>query len=218
MLNKVQDNLSVLSVELLPLHERLVTVRRKLVASGLATKVGSLKVALKPMQEELCKIDSLSTSRFWLKVCSSHALFLPLSQLPTPRHYSHSETTCNRKRVDGKFPGPNGSIPASQAIFSSLLEEWLDAIQEICAQEESKHVALPLIVPIYDRLAMIRAQLEDSALTHRWTLRKTYLWNYLLSLHVERMQIDENFDDSEGAQPLGQYVRLIVTRFGTLEY
>ena len=58
VLNKLQDNLSVLSSELIPLHERLVTIRRKLVA--LAAKGGSPKAELKPLQEELRKIDSLS--------------------------------------------------------------------------------------------------------------------------------------------------------------
>jgi len=82
VLNRLQDNLSVLSDELLPVHERLVTVRRKLV--GLAAKGGLVKAELKPLQEELRKIDSLSTSHFRLKVSSAHALFLPLSQLPTP--------------------------------------------------------------------------------------------------------------------------------------
>jgi hypothetical protein len=82
VLKRMQDNLSVLSVELLPLHERLVTIRRKLV--GLAAKGGLVKAELKPLQEELRKIDSLSTSSFTLKVRSAHALFLPLSQLPTP--------------------------------------------------------------------------------------------------------------------------------------
>ncbi|KAF8498738.1 hypothetical protein F5888DRAFT_1691501 [Russula emetica] len=172
VLNRMQDNLSVLSVELLPLHERLVTIRRKLV--GLAAKGGLVKAELKPLQEELRKIDS--------------------------------------KRVDGKFLGPGGSIPASQASCSSLLEECFDIIQEIRAQEESKHVAPPL-KPIYDRLTGIRAELEGLALTHRWTLRETDLWNYSLSLQeVDKMRIDGKFVDSEGAQPSGQYVLLYLIR------
>jgi hypothetical protein len=82
VLNRMQDNLSVLCDELLPLHERLVTIRRKLV--GLAAKGGSVKAELKPLQEELRKIDSLSTSCFWPKVWIVHALFLLLSRLPAP--------------------------------------------------------------------------------------------------------------------------------------
>ncbi|KAN0137097.1 Protein of unknown function (DUF2408) domain containing protein [Lactarius tabidus] len=172
VLNRLQENLSVLSSELLPLHERLVTIRRKLAA--LAAKGGSPKAELKPLQEELRKIDS--------------------------------------KRVDGKFLGPGGNIPASQAICTSLLEECFDVVQEIRAQEESKNVAPPL-KPIHDRLTELRAELEGLALTHRWTLRETDLWNYSLSLQeVDKMRIDGKFVDSEGNQPAGQYVLLYLLR------
>jgi hypothetical protein len=58
IVHSLQDSLSVLSVELIPIHEKLVTIRRKLVA--LAAKEGSHKAELKPLQEELRKIDSLS--------------------------------------------------------------------------------------------------------------------------------------------------------------
>lgn len=115
------------------------------------------------------------------------------------------------KRVDGKFLGPGGNIPASQAICSSLLEECFDIVQEIRAQEESRNVAPPL-KPIYDRLLGIRAELEGLALTHRWTLRETDLWNYSQSLQeVDKMRIDGKFVDSEGNKPAGQYVRLELT-------
>jgi hypothetical protein len=57
---QLQDSLAVLSPELVPIHERLVTLRRQLVA--LAAKEGSHKAELKPIQEELRRIDSLSTS------------------------------------------------------------------------------------------------------------------------------------------------------------
>ena len=55
----------MLSAELVPLHERLVTIRRKLVA--LAAKGDSSKAELKPLQEELRKIDSLSYMIFFLQ-------------------------------------------------------------------------------------------------------------------------------------------------------
>ena len=127
-----------------------------------------------------------------------------LSPLPALSH-----TEIFRKRVDGKFLGPGGNIPASQAICSSLLEECFDIVQEIRAQEESKNVPPPL-KPIHDRLTGLRAELEGLALTHRWTLRETDLWNYSLSLQeVDKMRIDGKFVDSEGAQPAGQYVRLM---------
>lgn len=60
IVNQLQESLSVLSPELLPVHQKLVTIRRQLVA--LAAKEGSQKAELKPLQEELRRIDSLSTS------------------------------------------------------------------------------------------------------------------------------------------------------------
>ncbi|KAF9462920.1 hypothetical protein BDZ94DRAFT_1298219 [Collybia nuda] len=56
ILQTLQDSLAVLSVELIPVHQKLVTIRRQLVA--LAAKEGSHKAELKPLQEELRKIDS----------------------------------------------------------------------------------------------------------------------------------------------------------------
>jgi hypothetical protein len=56
MLRTLQDSLAVLSSELVPLHEHLVTIRRKLVA--LTAKDPPHKAELKPLLEELRKIDS----------------------------------------------------------------------------------------------------------------------------------------------------------------
>ncbi len=108
--------------------------------------------------------------------------------------------------MDGKFLGPGGVLPTSQAICSSLLEECFDIAQEIKAQEESKNVPSSL-KPIHDRLSDIRLELENLALTHRWTLRETDLWNYSLSLQeIDKMRVEGKFVDSEGNRPSGQYV------------
>ncbi|KIK61634.1 hypothetical protein GYMLUDRAFT_84776 [Collybiopsis luxurians FD-317 M1] len=172
IVRNLEESLSVISEELLPIYEKLVTIRRKLVA--LAAKGGSQKTELKPLQDELRKIDS--------------------------------------KRVDGKFLGPSGIVPPSQAVCSSLLEECFDISQEIKANEDSKHVATSL-KPIYDRLSEIRAELEGLVLTHRWTLRETDLWNYSLSLQeIDKMRVDGKFLDSEGNRPEGQYVLLYLLR------
>jgi hypothetical protein len=113
------------------------------------------------------------------------------------------------KRVDGKFLGPGGVVPASQAICSSLLEECFEISQEVKAQEESKRVATSL-KPIHDRLSQLRAELENLVLTHRWSLRETDLWNYSLSLQeIDKMRIDGKFVDSEGNRPSGQYVSIL---------
>ncbi|KIY66861.1 hypothetical protein CYLTODRAFT_398134 [Cylindrobasidium torrendii FP15055 ss-10] len=168
----LHEGLSVLSPELIPVHERLVNIRRKLVA--LAAKEGSHKAELKPLQEELRKIDST--------------------------------------REDGRFLGPGGMVPSSQAICVSLLEECFEISQEIKANEDSKNVASSL-KPIHDRLSQIRTELEGLVLTHRWSLRETDLWNYSLSLQeIDKMRVDGKFLDSEGQRPAGQYILLYLLR------
>ncbi|KAF5316460.1 hypothetical protein D9619_006345 [Psilocybe cf. subviscida] len=172
IVNQLQEGLSVLSPELVPVHQRLVTIRRQLVA--LAAKGGSSKADMKPLMEELRRIDST--------------------------------------RVDGKFLGPGGVVPSSQAVCSSLLEECFEIAQEIKANEDSKNVASSL-KPIYDRLSEIRAELESLVMTHRWSLRETDLWNYSLSLQeIDKMRVDGKFVDSEGNRPSGQYVLLYLLR------
>ncbi|KAH8798713.1 hypothetical protein DL96DRAFT_1638469 [Flagelloscypha sp. PMI_526] len=168
----MQESLSVFSPELAPIHERLVQIRRQLVA--LASKEGSHKTELKPFQEELRKIDS--------------------------------------RRVDGKFLGPGGSVPAAQALCSSTLEECFEIIHQIQADDESKNVAESL-KPIYDRLSTLRVELEGLVLTHRWALRETDLFNYTLSLQeVDKMRVDGKFLDAEGNKPSGQFVLLYLLR------
>jgi len=172
VLSTLQDSLSVISPELIPIHERLVNIRRQLVA--LAAKEKIQRAELKPLLEALRIIDS--------------------------------------KRVDGKFLGPGGTFPASQAICSSLLEECFDISQEIKAQDQSKNITTYL-KPIYDRLSEIRKELESLALTHRWSLRETDLWNYTLSLQeIDKMRVDGKFVDSDKNVPPGQYVLLYLLR------
>lgn len=67
IVRSLEESLSVLSVELIPIHEKLVTIRRQLVA--LAAKPESHKAELKPLQEELRRIDSLSTNFIHLIFC-----------------------------------------------------------------------------------------------------------------------------------------------------
>ena len=67
IVKQMQESLSILSPELVPVHQKLVTIRRQLVA--LAAKESSQKAELKPLQEELRRIDSLSTSPLLFHVC-----------------------------------------------------------------------------------------------------------------------------------------------------
>ena len=130
---------------------------------------------------------------------------MPFSTPNSCTYHQRSSLGDNRTRVDGKFLGPGGVVPASQAICSSFLEECFEIAQEIKAHEDSKNVASSL-KPIYDRLNEIRAELESLMMTHRWSLRETDLWNYSLSLQeIDKMRVDGKFVDSEGNRPAGQY-------------
>jgi len=138
---------------------------------------------------------------------------------PYPVHHfsAGTSTTVYSKRVDGKFLGPNGTVPASQAVCSSLLEECFDIAQEVKAQDESKHVADSL-KPIFDRLTEIRRELEGLAMTHRWSLKETDLWNYTLSLQeIDKMRVDGKFVDLEKNVPQGQYVSIFRLPLGDLQ-
>ncbi|KAG8745649.1 hypothetical protein FRC10_007346 [Ceratobasidium sp. 414] len=114
------------------------------------------------------------------------------------------------KRENGKFLGPNGAVPASQALCSGLLEECFEVAQEIRAREDDVSSSLK---PIHDRLWDMRAQLEQLVLTHRWTLRETDLWNYSQALQeIDKMRVNGKFVDAEGNVPNGQYVLLYLLR------
>nr|GAT50750.1 predicted protein [Mycena chlorophos] len=171
-IHALEESLKILSVELVPIHEKLVTIRRQLVA--LASKDVPQKSELKLLQEELRKIDA--------------------------------------QRVDGKFLGPGGIVPASQAICSALLEECFDIAQEIKAHEDSRHI-VEALKPIHERLLQFRTELESLVMTHRWTLRETDLWNYSSALHeIDKMRVDGKFLDADGGKPGGQYILLYLLR------
>lgn len=56
ILNELMESLSVLSIELVPIHNRLVAIRKQLTALATEPKVN--KAELKAILEELRKIDS----------------------------------------------------------------------------------------------------------------------------------------------------------------
>jgi hypothetical protein len=121
----------------------------------------------------------------------------------------------SRKRVDGKFLGPGGaSVPASQALCSSILEECYEIAHETKARGDSLNVSESLR-PIYDRLKGTRTELERLSLTHRWTLKETDLYNFTVALaEIDRMrkdgrwgELEEKDEDIEKkSKAAGQYV------------
>jgi hypothetical protein len=167
------ESLGVLNVELVPIHNRLVALRKQLIALASQPKVP--KAELKPIVEELRKIDS--------------------------------------KRVDGKFLGPGGSsVPEGQALLGGLIDSCFEIVQDIKAREAQDEVSPPLR-PIYERLSQLVQQLEQLTLTHRWTLRETDLYNYLLQLReIDSKRVDGKFVNAAGEKAEGQYVLLYLLR------
>nr|ODN88990.1 hypothetical protein L203_02396 [Cryptococcus depauperatus CBS 7841]ODO02199.1 hypothetical protein L204_00926 [Cryptococcus depauperatus CBS 7855] len=172
-LDDLFESLTVLSVELVPIHQRLVQLRKQL--SALAAEPKPNKQEYKAILEELRKIDS--------------------------------------KRVDGKFLGPGGSsVPEGQALLSGLLETCFEITQDIKAREAEEDVS-PSLKPIYERLAEMKDQLDQMTLTHRWTLRETDLYNYVLSLReIDTMRVDGKFVDADGNKAEGQYALMFLLR------
>ncbi|KAK7679423.1 hypothetical protein QCA50_017477 [Cerrena zonata] len=232
ILHSLQESLAVLSHELIPIHERLVNIRRQLVA--LAAKETAAQAALKEYEESLAlkRQNSIITPRQKPPppVEQEDNGEEDLSKTPTkdspnpevppvaPRLKAELKPLIEElrkidsKRVDGKFMGPGGTFPQSQVICSSLLEECFEIVQEIKAQDQSRSVSSSLR-PIYERLTEIRRELESLVMTHRWSLRETDLWNYSLSLQeIDKMRIDGQFMDLEGNTPAGQYVLLYLLR------
>lgn len=231
VLRGLQDSLSVLSPELIPIHERLVNIRRQLVALA-AKETASQAAAARAAAEEasakgpIIKPRALAQSRAPTEESQDSEMEskTPTKDVPNPEPVPAPRVKAelkplieelrkiDSKRVDGKFMGPGGTFPPSQAICSSLLEECFEIVQEIRALDESKNVSSSL-KPIYDRLTEIRRELESLVMTHRWSLRETDLWNYSLSLQeIDKMRVDGKFVDAEGHAPVGQYVLLYLLR------
>lgn len=98
-------------------------------------------------------------------------------------------------RVDGKFIGPDGSIPKGQEILNSLLEKlhyWSHDIVLACSDDFS-----PALQDVRERLLKIKNQLERLELTHKWTLRQTDLFAYQHQLH-DIVQLKYNYKNQEG--------------------
>jgi hypothetical protein len=126
----------VLSVELVPLHQKIVDLRKQL--SIMSAEPKPNKTEFRAILEELRKIDQYV------------------------RHgRERSFELTSRKRVDGKFLGPGGSsVPEGQELLSGLLDSAFEMSQDIKGRGAQDDVS-PSIKPIYDRLSEMKAQLDQ---------------------------------------------------------
>lgn len=182
-LEELLKSLSVISVDLVPVHQKLITLRRQLVAiAARSNRTKVQKHELEAIAEELRKIEqSKIDGKFYVNSAGE------IGKPDAPE--------------DGNgHPEP----PAGQAILSGILEETFEILQEMQSKEEE---VSPSLMPIYERLTEMRAALEKLTLTHRWTLRETDLYNFQVSLQeIDRMRVDGKFVDADGNKPHGQRV------------
>jgi len=128
IVKQLQESLAVLSPELVPVHKKLVTLRRQLVT--LAAKEGSQKAELKPLQEELRRIDSLSTS-------PNSPCLLPLFILGAwPPCYSLADL----------FRFSSSQRLLNNAWISDIERVWM---ANFLAPAELSHLLRPFVLPFW---------------------------------------------------------------------
>lgn len=158
MLGELFKSLSVLSVELVPIHQRLVLIRKQL--SSLAAMEKPPKSEVKALMEELRKIDR-SVGRPTHHLCPRCPLIPSLTR--SAFRWSSLQQTSGRKvpgagrvvcadrtsvsRVLFRSPSDHrqaaADIPLLISILSGLLEECFEIAQDIRALHEDD-VPIPL--------------------------------------------------------------------------
>ncbi|KAJ2742430.1 hypothetical protein GGI20_004485, partial [Coemansia sp. BCRC 34301] len=111
-------------------------------------------------------------------------------------------------RVNDRFVNAeDGTVAEGQTQVVGLLEECFDCLHDLMA--EGSAVSKDLM-PLYDRLMEIRAQLEKLLLTSRWTLRETDLWSYQVQLQdIDAMRRNGQFKDATG-EPAPQQAQAVL--------
>ncbi|KAK3809302.1 MAG: hypothetical protein J3Q66DRAFT_353463 [Benniella sp.] len=106
------------------------------------------------------------------------------------------------KRVDGKFTDAENNIVRGQAAVIGLLEDCYDDCHNLLATKERVPKALE---DVFERLQMIKMDLERLVLTQRWTLRETDLWQYEIQLNeISTLRKNGKFVDQDGNVEEGQ--------------
>jgi hypothetical protein len=195
-------SLSVLSVELVPIHQRLVQIRRTL--SSLAAMEKPSKSEVKALMEELRKIDGYvsSSSSLYFRVLSDLHQPLFAANAWTESSWGQEVRRCRQvKRESLALVRRSPETPeliyflllrlkvfslVSSTSASRLLRtsELFTRTTYLFLCDRFVHVSL---LPssfadldshqqIFDRLTELRAKLERLSLTHRWTLRETDLY------------------------------------------
>ena len=109
------------------------------------------------------------------------------------------------KKVDGVFKSPNGEIPHGQEILLGLLDECFTFAEDVRVREGD---VAPELKPIYEKLSVLKGELEKLTLTHRWTLREPDLYHFQNDLNkIDKMRSPSGKFVVGDKVPEGQAVR-----------
>ncbi|KAG0659409.1 hypothetical protein C6P46_005186 [Rhodotorula mucilaginosa] len=217
LVKKLASSLSQLAIELYPMHQRLITLRRLL--ASIAARPRPSAADVQPILAELRAIDEKRVDGKFVveKRQGGGAGSKAAAAAAAPPPPAAGASSSAQESGEG---GPAAAPPAGpivpekgQALLAGLLQDNFDICEDIKVREGEDVVAKGPLKAIYERLSEIRAQLERLVLTHRWTLRETDLYNYQNELsRVDALRKDGKFRDADGNVPEGQMVLLYLLR------
>lgn len=170
LVKKLASSLSQLAIELYPMHQRLITLRRLL--ASIAARPRPSAADVQPILAELRAIDEKRVDgKFVVEKRQGGAG----SKTAAPPPPTAAASSAQEPGEGGTPAAPAGPIvpEKGQALLAGLLQDNFDICEDIKVREGEDVVAKGPLKAIYERLSEIRAQLERLVLTHRWTLRET---------------------------------------------
>lgn len=175
LVKKLAASLSQLAVELYPMHQRLITLRRLL--ASIAARPRPAAADVQPILAELRAIDEKRVDgKFVVEKRAAPGGGSKSGNQPAAPAGSTAPGSGSGDAPAAPAPAPaTGPIvpEKGQALLAGLLQDNFDICEDIKVREGEDVVAQGPLKAIYERLSEIRAQLERLVLTHRWTLRET---------------------------------------------
>ena len=173
LVKKLASSLSQLAIELYPMHQRLITLRRLL--ASIAARPRPSAADVQPILAELRAIDEKRVDgKFIVEKRQGGGAGAKAAAAPPPTA-AVASSSAQETGEGGTTAAPAGPIvpEKGQALLAGLLQDNFDICEDIKVREGEDVVAKGPLKAIYERLSEIRAQLERLVLTHRWTLRET---------------------------------------------
>ncbi|KAF2704828.1 hypothetical protein K504DRAFT_461083 [Pleomassaria siparia CBS 279.74] len=179
VLAELELNLSLLTPDLAPKYDKLVSILRSLSACNTRSNFPTAEVddyleQLKEIDQELKPYGILAYESTGTK------------------EDKIAEMT-EKLTISMNHPQP---APKAKQLLETLLQR--NFVWVVKMKEKQGRIA-PAFKDTYDKLLRIRNELEKLCLTQAWSLRETDLWNYQRQLdRVDESRVDGNFLDALG--------------------